>query len=82
MTMRPEPYRHLDREPVHAGLERLAEAASVRGVSTAALALAWALGRVGSVVVGPRRPDHLDNVHEALSLSLSEAELGEVGSFF
>jgi len=51
-------------------------------VSTAALALAWALGRVGSVVVGPRRPDHLENVHEALSLSLSEAELGEVGSFF
>jgi aryl-alcohol dehydrogenase-like predicted oxidoreductase len=82
MTMRPEPYRHLDSEPVHAGLERLAEAAAVRGVSTAALALAWALGRVESVVVGPRRPDHLENVHEALSLSLSKAELGEVGSFF
>ncbi len=82
MTMRPEPYRHLDSEPVHAGLEQLAEAAAVREVSTAALALAWALGRVGSVVVGPRRPDHLENVHEALSLSLSEAELGEVGSFF
>jgi len=82
MTLRPEPYRHLDSEQVHTGIERLAEAAATRGVSTAALALAWALGRVGSVVVGPRRPDHLENVHEALSLSLSEAELGEVGSFF
>jgi aryl-alcohol dehydrogenase-like predicted oxidoreductase len=82
MTMRPEPYRHLDSEPVHAGLERLAEAAAARGVSTAALALAWALGRAGSVVVGPRRAEHLENVHEALSLSLSAAELDEVGSFF
>jgi len=82
MTLRPEPYRHLDSEQVHTGIERLAEAAAARGVSTAALALAWALGQVGSVVVGPRRPEHLENVHEAVSLSLSEAELEEVGSFF
>jgi aryl-alcohol dehydrogenase-like predicted oxidoreductase len=82
MTLRPEPYRHLDSEQVHTGIERLAEAAATRGVSTAALALAWALGQVGSVVVGPRRPEHLENVHEAVSLSLSEAELEEVGSFF
>ena len=82
MTMRPEPYRHLDSEPVHAGLERLADAAAARGVSTAALALAWALGGAGSVVVGPRRPEHLENVHEASSLSLSPAERKEVGSFF
>ena len=82
MTMRPEPYRHLDSEPVHVGIERLADAAAARGVSTAALALAWALGRAGSVVVGPRRPEHLENVHEALSLALSPAEREEVGSFF
>jgi aryl-alcohol dehydrogenase-like predicted oxidoreductase len=82
MTMRPEPYRHLDSEPVHAGLERLADAAAARGVSIAALALAWALGGAGSVVVGPRRPEHLENVHEASSLSLSPAERKEVGSFF
>jgi aryl-alcohol dehydrogenase-like predicted oxidoreductase len=82
MTMRPEPYLHLDNAAVHAGLERLAEAAAARGVSTAALALAWALGRAGSVVVGPRRPEHLENVHDALSTALSAAELEEVGSFF
>ena len=82
MTMRPEPYRHLDSEPVHVALERLTDAAAARGVSTAALALAWALGRAGSVVVGPRRPEHLENVHEALSLALSPAEREEVGSFF
>jgi aryl-alcohol dehydrogenase-like predicted oxidoreductase len=82
MTMRPEPYRHLDSEPVHAGLERLAQAAAERGVSSAALALTWALGTAASVVVGPRRPEHLEDVREALSLSLSEAELEAVGSFF
>ncbi len=82
MTLRPEPYRHLDSEPVHAGLERLAAAAASRGASTAALALAWALGRADSVVVGPRRPEHLESAHEALSVTLSEAELEEVGSFF
>jgi len=82
MTMRPEPYRHLDNAVVHAGLERLAAAAAARGVTSAALALAWTLAGAGSAVVGPRRPDHLENVHEALSLALSPAEREEVGSSF
>jgi aryl-alcohol dehydrogenase-like predicted oxidoreductase len=82
MTIRPEPYRHLDTDAVHAGLEHLADAAAARGVSSAALALAWALGGAESVVVGPRRPEHLENVHQALSLPLSAAEREEVGSFF
>jgi aryl-alcohol dehydrogenase-like predicted oxidoreductase len=82
MAMRPEPYRHLETTAVYAGLERLAEAAAERGVSAAALALAWALGGAGSVVVGPRRPEHLEDARAALSLSLSAAEREEVGSFF
>jgi aryl-alcohol dehydrogenase-like predicted oxidoreductase len=82
MTMRPEPYRHLENERVYDGLEALASAAETRGVSTGSLALAWALGAVGSVVVGPRRPEHLETVREALSLSLSQAEHDSLGSLF
>jgi aryl-alcohol dehydrogenase-like predicted oxidoreductase len=51
-------------------------------VSTGGLSLAWALGTAGSVVVGPRRPQHLEAVREALSLSLSRAEHDELGSLF
>jgi aryl-alcohol dehydrogenase-like predicted oxidoreductase len=82
MTMRPEPYRHLEDDRIYAGLEELQRAAAARGVSTAGLALAWALGRADSVVAGPRRPDHLDPVREALSLELSPAEHDAVGSLF
>ena len=82
MTMRPEPYRHLEDDRIFDGLEAVEQAAAERGVSTAALALAWALGTVGSLVVGPRRPEHLEPVREALSLSLSPAEHEELGSLF
>jgi aryl-alcohol dehydrogenase-like predicted oxidoreductase len=82
MTLRPEPYRHLQTDAVFDGLEALERAAAVRGVSMAGLALAWALGSAGSVVTGPRRPEHLEPVREALALELSPAEREEVGSLF
>jgi aryl-alcohol dehydrogenase-like predicted oxidoreductase len=82
MTMRPEPYRHLEDDRVYAGLEQLERAAAERGVSTAGLALAWALGGTSSIVVGPRRSEHLEPVREALQLELSPKERKEVGSFF
>ena len=66
MTMRPEPYRHLETDGVFDALEGLERGAAERGVSTAGLALAWALGGTSSVVVGPRRPEHLEPVREAL----------------
>ena len=50
------------------------EAAAVaRGVEPAALAIAWVLGhpQVTAVVVGPRRPEHLDPALAALELRLS-----------
>jgi aryl-alcohol dehydrogenase-like predicted oxidoreductase len=80
MTMRPEPYRHLDHERVYSGLDALGRAAAARGVSTGGLALAWALGGADSVVVGPRRPSHLNCVREAISLELSAQERDGVGS--
>src|SRR5581483_2991980 len=82
MTMRPEPYRHLEDDRVYDGLEALERAAGARGVSTAGLALAWALGAAATVVVGPRRPEHLEPVREADALELSTAERDELGSLF
>jgi aryl-alcohol dehydrogenase-like predicted oxidoreductase len=82
MTLRPEPYLHLDDERVYAGLDALGREAAGRGVSTAGLALAWALGDAGTAVVGPRRPDHLDCVGEALPLDLTPAEREKLGSLF
>jgi aryl-alcohol dehydrogenase-like predicted oxidoreductase len=82
MTMRPEPYLHLDDDLVYDGLESLADAAADRGVSEAGLALAWVVAGGVSAVVGPRRPEHLAPVREASGLSLSEDERVELGSLF
>jgi aryl-alcohol dehydrogenase-like predicted oxidoreductase len=82
MTMRPEPYRHLENDRIFDALEALDGAAAERGISTAGLALAWALRGADSVVVGPRRPDQLRPVAEATALGLSPAEGEAVGSLF
>jgi len=82
MTMRPEPSAHLEDERVYAGLDELVRMAADRGVSTAGLALAWALGGTSSAAVGPRRPEHLEPVYEALLLELSPADRKKVGSLF
>jgi aryl-alcohol dehydrogenase-like predicted oxidoreductase len=82
MATRPEPYRHLENDRVHDGLDALGRAAAERGVGSAGLALAWTLGTAGSVVVGPRRPSHLDAVREAVGLTLTDAEHDELGSLF
>jgi aryl-alcohol dehydrogenase-like predicted oxidoreductase len=82
MTMRPEPYRHLENDRIYDGLDAVDRAAAERGVSMGGLALAWALGTAGSVVAGPRRPAHLEAVREALDLSLTDAERDELGSLF
>jgi aryl-alcohol dehydrogenase-like predicted oxidoreductase len=84
MTLRPEPYAHLDDDAVYRGLERLAEAARQRGVDMPTLAFAWLLSdpRVEAVVIGPRRPDHLDPAVAALDVELAEAERDELASIF
>src|SRR5439155_14293994 len=82
MTMRPEPYRHFEDERVYDDLEALEREAAAHGVSTPGLALAWALGGTSSIVVGPRRPAHLEPIREALSLQLSPEGRDRVGSLF
>jgi aryl-alcohol dehydrogenase-like predicted oxidoreductase len=84
MTLRSEPYEHLEREAVFDALERLEQMASERGVDMAALALAWLLASplVNPIVVGPRRPEHLAPAMTALDLQLGEAEISAISELF
>lgn len=84
MAMRPEPYEHLRNDRTFDALDRLAKVAAQRGVDTATLAIAWLLAQpvVTAVVVGPRRPEHLDPAVRALDMNLSKAEADELASLF
>jgi aryl-alcohol dehydrogenase-like predicted oxidoreductase len=84
MTTRPEPYLHLDAEAVYSALHRFEAAASRRDVDIATLAFAWLLAdpRVTAIVVGPRRPEHLEPARAALDLELTTAERDELASLF
>jgi aryl-alcohol dehydrogenase-like predicted oxidoreductase len=84
MTQRPAGYRRFEDERVFDALDRLRARAQARGVSMAALALAWLLSHpgVGAVVVGPRRPEHLEAVRESQALSLGDEERDELASLF
>src|SRR6266511_2601917 len=76
MTLRPDPYRDLERPGVFAALAALERAAAQRGAGLATLALAWVLTDPGvtAVIVGPRRPEQLEPALAALELDLSGAE--------
>jgi aryl-alcohol dehydrogenase-like predicted oxidoreductase len=76
MTQRPEPYQEFVSGQIFDALDRLAAIAADRGISLGGLALAWLLAdeRVGQVVVGPGRPEHLAVVGEALRNPLASEE--------
>jgi aryl-alcohol dehydrogenase-like predicted oxidoreductase len=84
MTLRPGPYAELEHERTFEGLEALDAAAQERGVDMATLALAWVLSHplVTALVVGPRRPEHLEPAHAALGLDLSQTDRDELGTLF
>jgi aryl-alcohol dehydrogenase-like predicted oxidoreductase len=84
MTKRPEPYAHLDSEAVYRGIDALEAEASRRGIHMATLALAWVLSHplVTGAIVGPRRPEQLDAVRDALGLELTPAERDELAALF
>ena len=84
MTLRPEPYEEIAVERTFDGLEALEAAARERGTDAATLALAWVLDNplVTAVIVGPRRPEHLEPARAALELQLTEAERDELGALF
>jgi aryl-alcohol dehydrogenase-like predicted oxidoreductase len=78
MTMRPEPYESFRDDAVYDALEELER----RG-DPATLALAWLLAHDGvSVVIGPRRPEHLRPALAALERPLAPPERDELSALF
>src|SRR5437868_2177529 len=71
MTLRPEPYEHLQRDEIYDELERLEAEATARGAEMATLALEFLFAepRVTAVIVGPRRPAQLEAATAALTNS-------------
>jgi len=71
MTLRPEPYRHLEQGDMFRRLASLEAEASARGVSMSTLALAWVLRhpRVDAAVIGPRNAEHLKDALQAADLA-------------
>ncbi len=85
MTLRSEPYEHLQRPEVFDALEALeAMAGGARRRHASTLALAWLLAHplVNPVVVGPRRAEHLQPALAALELKLGVAERDEISALF
>ena len=84
MTLRPEPYRHLEADRVHDALDRFGAEAEARGVDRTTLAFAWLLAdpRVDAVVLGPRRPEHLEPALRALELRLEPDEREGLAGLF
>jgi len=84
MTLRPEPYAHLPADATYRALDALSEEARVRGIEMSALALAWALHhpQMTAVIIGPRRPDHVDPALAALSVKLSTEDAGRLAALF
>ena len=84
MAMRPGPYEHLRRPETFTALDGFAAIAKRRGVDSATLAIAWLFAQpwVTAVVVGPRRPKHLEPALSALENPLSKADAEEVAAIF
>jgi aryl-alcohol dehydrogenase-like predicted oxidoreductase len=84
MTLRPEPYRHLECSTVFRGLAGLAEEARARGVEMGALAMAWVLHhpRVDAAIIGPRNAAHLDEALASTMIDLSDEDGPRLAALF
>lgn len=84
MTLRPEPYLRYWNESTFAAIDQLSAAASDLRVSPAGLALGWLANHpdVTAPIVGPRRPEHLGPVEEAVALDLTAADWQQIGDLF
>src|SRR5437763_3178952 len=76
MTLRPEPYRDIERLAAAGAVDALRKEAGRRGVALPTLALAWVLSEpaMDAVVIGPRTPAHLAPALAALDLDLNAAD--------
>jgi aryl-alcohol dehydrogenase-like predicted oxidoreductase len=84
MTLRPEPYRHLESAAVFAALAALKAEAEVRHVSMSSLATAWVLRQpiVDAAIIGPRTPGHLDQAVAALDVALDADAVAHLAAAF
>jgi aryl-alcohol dehydrogenase-like predicted oxidoreductase len=84
MTLRPEPYRHLERDAIFRGLQALGDEARARGVGMDALAIAWVLQhpRCDAAIIGPRTVAHLDSALTATAIDLSSDEAARLAACF
>lgn len=84
MTLRPEPYPALERPQTFAALDRLRAEAARRDVSMTGLALARVMSHpaVTAPIIGPRRPEHLAPVREALNIRLAAADRDHLAGMF
>ncbi len=73
-------YKLYGRASDEAVVDAVAELARQRGVSPAQIALAWVLRQPGvtSPIIGPTRPEHVDEAVAALSMQLSTEEIGRL----
>lgn len=67
MSLRPGLYSGVQQDQAWDLLDTLRVEADARGLDMPTLALAWALARVDSIVIGPRRPEHLAPAFRASS---------------
>jgi len=84
MTLRPEPYRRLERDETFQGLAAMSDGARARGTEMTSLAIAWALHhpRVDAAIIGPRNREHLDAALAALTIRLSDEEARRLAELF
>jgi aryl-alcohol dehydrogenase-like predicted oxidoreductase len=84
MTLRPEPYQHLQTDTIFDGLHALANEARARDVAPGTLALAWVLAQPGidAAIIGARRPAHLAEAIAALDVRLADADAARLAALF
>ena len=84
MTLRPEPYHHLESPGVFDALEILDREAKARGAAMSSVAMAWALRqpRVDVLIIGPRKPGHIDEALSSLEVELDGEAASRLSAAF
>ncbi|CAF4597133.1 unnamed protein product [Rotaria sp. Silwood1] len=88
MALRPEPYEIYvqHQESICDGLNLMRKISKERfgNISIASLSLAWLLGdsRITGIIIGPRKPEHLEPIREALNIRLNETDRVDLINLF
>lgn len=84
MTLRPEPYAHLEDDRIFDAIDAFEKTAKARGVDMGALAMAWVLShpQTTAIITGPRKPEHLATAKAASAIDLSDDERDTLSGLF